>query len=750
MVIPRLGQLQQEAEEEENDGARLSKLFAFVSVWRDRNGWVELVAKKKERGEGSQEEAITKGRFFGSIYPVDLISGKVLLHMEKVFRPNKMVVSGAGGMFATFDRCLVYVWLSSCANGGGPPYTCVRLHHLGKNLSTLAIDQMETRVAAGAEDGEIRIWHNVGRATFGIDRPDLKIPSFDMGNPKAGTFNENDDAQACTRLHWHADEVSSILFSEDGSYLFSGGREAVLVIWQLDTGVQSFLSRLGGPIIGVAASSDPNMLGVLLANNAVRLVNVLAMSVIRTIRGIAPRVKSIGVKNRIDAAIDPKHGLLALPTYNSFLQFYDMAMRKHIRSLQIERRNYVSLGSDKRQDVESTVSISHVVFSPDASVMVTVDVRVAEDGMGGAFCLKFWQSTSDQNDGYELNTRVDDPHSAEITALLYHPSRNIAVTASMDGMFKVWSQKVGARTKSRIIPATCWVGHAVGGFRNEPLTAGAISHEGSLLAVSASSAITLWNMEAHTMLCALPLFPMKSVVTRLTFIHDTPFLVSGTDDAGLPALCVWNMLTLAISWSYRVRIEALAADARSGHFAVICLKKGAKQELLAEDEESSAGYVIVFHAENPEPLAAWSISQARNATLLFTSTELLSKDVMRTSSDSLLVVVTSSRHYVVVDPFSEADEKLALEGEDAGVDEQSGRKALAEVNAGGVSAYEALYGKVPLTKEKTASLGNSENVGMPDVTRSWGSLLSGPSYALPSLVRICPSFMEAMLEKRSA
>ena len=46
-------------------------------------------------------------------------------------------------------------------------------------------------------------------------------------------------------LHWHAHGVADLVFNSDGSYLVSGGEEAVLVIWQLQTGVKRFLPRLG-------------------------------------------------------------------------------------------------------------------------------------------------------------------------------------------------------------------------------------------------------------------------------------------------------------------------------------------------------------------------------------------------------------------------------------------------------------------------------------------------------------------------
>ncbi len=47
-------------------------------------------------------------------------------------------------------------------------------------------------------------------------------------------------------LHWHAHVLSSLAFVGNGNVLLSGGEEAVLVLWHLDSGTKSFLPRRGG------------------------------------------------------------------------------------------------------------------------------------------------------------------------------------------------------------------------------------------------------------------------------------------------------------------------------------------------------------------------------------------------------------------------------------------------------------------------------------------------------------------------
>jgi NET1-associated nuclear protein 1 (U3 small nucleolar RNA-associated protein 17) len=72
-------------------------------------------------------------------------------------------------------------------------------------------------VAVGNDKGKITLHHDVGGA----------------GAPVPSTY------------HWHSHAVASVVFNSDGTYMLSGGEEAVLVIWQLETGAKRTLPRLG-------------------------------------------------------------------------------------------------------------------------------------------------------------------------------------------------------------------------------------------------------------------------------------------------------------------------------------------------------------------------------------------------------------------------------------------------------------------------------------------------------------------------
>ncbi len=69
----------------------------------------------------------------------------------------------------------------------------------------------------------------------------------------------------------------SLCFSPDGSLLYSGGEENVLVIWDLKNAGRNYLPRLGAPISRIISCQSVQRAGHVLVttvDNAVRLINI--------------------------------------------------------------------------------------------------------------------------------------------------------------------------------------------------------------------------------------------------------------------------------------------------------------------------------------------------------------------------------------------------------------------------------------------------------------------------------------------
>ncbi len=68
-------------------------------------------------------------------------------------------------------------------------------------------------------------------------------------------------------LKWHADSVFSLQFSLEGNYLLSGGKEKVLVFWQLETEKTQFLPRLPNDIRNIIIDNNNEMYALSLGPN---------------------------------------------------------------------------------------------------------------------------------------------------------------------------------------------------------------------------------------------------------------------------------------------------------------------------------------------------------------------------------------------------------------------------------------------------------------------------------------------------
>jgi NET1-associated nuclear protein 1 (U3 small nucleolar RNA-associated protein 17) len=103
-------------------------------------------------------------------------------------------------------------------------------------LTCIAIHPTEEWFATGDTKGQIRLWHCLQEGVFAGQSREKRVQT--------------------TTMHWHAHAVSSLTFTPNGAYLLSGGEEAVLVIWQIQSGKKEFVPRVGAPIQSISVS-DP-------------------------------------------------------------------------------------------------------------------------------------------------------------------------------------------------------------------------------------------------------------------------------------------------------------------------------------------------------------------------------------------------------------------------------------------------------------------------------------------------------------
>lgn len=336
-----------------------------------------------------------------------------------------------------------------------------------------------------------------------------------------------------------------------------------------------------------------------------------------------------------------------------------------------------------------------------------------------------------------------------------HPTMDLAATTSDAGDFKIWTRH-HVRTKTNSASAsgvdgasraTTWRCAAVGSHRNEPFTASAFSHDGSVLAVgSATGGVTLWDATEVALLATLPPAllhtstpagaPSPSAAVRhLLFLSRSPLLVAVF--AG--GVAVYNTLTLRCEWAIHLDLTAVAADPSSDHWAAVLSGTSNAQHAQQGTGAALERGVVVFKGAEEIPRAAWrarragpgtSVVFAPHGTPLHTAAAPVALP-----GCSPLFIVTSEREYSMGRGQGTTAEAL---GSAAAAAEGP---LASRAQSFGPSAFQGLYGRSAAVEK----VGDAAGVaGVADIggRPAWAALLDAPSHALPAMGTLCPAFLE--------
>lgn len=206
-------------------------------------------------------------------------------------------------------------------------------------------------------------------------------------------------------LHWHAHRVNALRFIAGSPYLLSGGEEAVIVQWHLETQSKTFISRLGAAITSIGLSSPSHSYySVNLGDNSSKIVRF-------DNNKVKAHLNSVQFdQNGLEQAVFQEGGVLAVPFKNE-LQFYQVDERT-VQSLVVKARNYTSKGD--MHDPPST-HIKSFGMTPDRKHLVTFEELVDKNSHKSMrfSALKFWSREAVEEDvtGFELKQLVHDPCS---------------------------------------------------------------------------------------------------------------------------------------------------------------------------------------------------------------------------------------------------------------------------------------------------------------------------------------------------
>lgn len=340
-------------------------------------------------------------------------------------------------------------------------------------ITSLATNATKEIVVTGHEHGEMLLWHDLGqwmRAQAGA----RSLPN-DVAPP------------VTTLLHWHAHPVSSIAISDNGNYLYSGGEEATLVIWQMATGVKNFIPRLGAALTQVAVAQRSSLVAVASMDNGVHVIDAAKMrlqwslralcitpaaassstgtnksagsssnsgkqepqqtAVLPVASGLFPSPASQFVQSdpsfRCKVLVEPRRQLAVCNGYPGTLQALDLETRTLSSGSQHQVVQYTRVSKTERHSKMFVPSVTHFQYldcggggGVSTTLLATVDVRRGSGvsaGLGpeAETSLKFFQWDAAKSQ-YRLGAQVDRPHGPHrVTALAFAPFPPAASSASL-------------------------------------------------------------------------------------------------------------------------------------------------------------------------------------------------------------------------------------------------------------------------------------------------------------------------------
>jgi NET1-associated nuclear protein 1 (U3 small nucleolar RNA-associated protein 17) len=309
------------------------------------------------------------------------------------------------------------------------------------NMTCATSNSNRDIIVTGHLNGMMLIWHDIKSwVAAGRER-----------SITAGVKSElvSISPPACTILHWHSHPVASIATNNDGTMIYSGGEEGVVVVWQTSTGIKNFIPHLGSNIAHITASSSAPIAVVTTTNNCLRVLSTTSllerwMTQSMCVGPFLDYSIPSDIKSSCQIQVDPISDFVVCNGYPGQLQMYDISANSVKFIHDVVQFNRVSRTDQYTKLYVPTVSLFkfHKYQASDGHkeriVMATVDTRRGEE-FARELNLKFWEWSED-NQTYRLVTHVPRPHGENrISSLAFNPANSAScVSAAMDGSVKMW------------------------------------------------------------------------------------------------------------------------------------------------------------------------------------------------------------------------------------------------------------------------------------------------------------------------
>lgn len=290
-----------------------------------------------------------------------------------------------------------------------------------------------------------------------------------------------------------------------GNYILSGGSEATLVLWQLDTAKMDFLPHLSASIENIVVSARGSAYALHLDDNSTMVLSTAEMKPTSYVAGVqtlvSPQpfskdelVRRVGQQYnsrlfKTPAAISPSDtsrisfcvgngqqiGYSGSGPSTPLIQTLDLNTIQSISKQALTRTNPTDVNTTTKGHAITEPRITEMAYSRDGRWLATIDEWQPPlrdvDALEGAASerrevyLKFW-AVSQEDHSLELISRINAPHysgqSEPVFDLAADPSSHRFATIGKDGVIRLWKPAVRKRdgivVKSQAgLPLQSWV-----------------------------------------------------------------------------------------------------------------------------------------------------------------------------------------------------------------------------------------------------------------------------------------------------
>lgn len=248
--------------------------------------------------------------------------------------------------------------------------------------------------------------------------------------------NLNQKFSIATR-HWHAHRVNALEVDQNGDYLYSAGKEGVIVIWNLKSEEKSFLPRLNSEIFNLKISHNSQYLTAVCADNSVKTIDLFNFQVINEFSGLSLN-STADERNIKQFHIKSENYLLFFNEATGKIQIFNVNSGKILSSSYVFNKNFVS--STEREEINCR-KLKHVEIDVmNFEYLVTYEEIADEKDPNFLISyLKFWkfQSANFKRDfSIELICSAENPHDNEkITQIEISGGKCVTYSKSH---FKLW------------------------------------------------------------------------------------------------------------------------------------------------------------------------------------------------------------------------------------------------------------------------------------------------------------------------